>query len=114
MLIMEPSSALDFQLPAELEAQEPPEARGVARDHVRLLVSHLEDDRVEHLRFTDLPDVLRPGDLVVANDSATLPAALVARRQNGSEVRLHVSTRLPADLWGAEPRKIDAVEGERL
>ena len=78
MQIME-VGPLDFQLPDELEAHEPPEARGVARDHVRLLVSHLEDDRVEHLRFTDLPDVLRPGDLVVANDSATLPAALDAR-----------------------------------
>ena len=49
MLVME-QGTLDFQLPAELEAHEPPEARGVARDHVRLLVSHLEDDAVEHRR----------------------------------------------------------------
>src|SRR5438132_3775204 len=105
---------LDFDLPAELEAHEPPEARGVARDHVRLMVSHLEDDRVEHRRFTDLPDVLRPGDLVVANDSATLAAALEARRADGSVIRLHVSTRLPADLWVVEPRRVDPLEGETL
>jgi S-adenosylmethionine:tRNA ribosyltransferase-isomerase len=105
---------LDFDLPAELEAHEPPEARGVARDHVRLMVSHLEDDRVEHRRFTDLPDVLRPGDLVVANDSATVPAALEARRADGSVIRLHVSTRLPADLWVVEPRRVDPLEGETL
>ncbi|MGI9148950.1 MAG: S-adenosylmethionine:tRNA ribosyltransferase-isomerase [Chloroflexota bacterium] len=105
---------LDFDLPPELEAHEPPEARGVARDHVRLLVSHLEDDRIEHRRFTDLPDVLRRGDLVVGNNSATLPAALESRRRDGSPVRLHVSTRLPADLWVVEPRRIDVVEGETL
>src|ERR1700682_330094 len=113
MLTME-LAPLDFELPAELEAHEPPEARGVARDHVRLMVSHLEDDCVEHRRFTDLPDVLRPGDLVVANDSATVPAALEARRSDGSAIRLHVSTRLPADLWVVEPRRVDAREGEIL
>ena len=105
---------LDFELPAELEAHEPPEARGLARDRVRLLVSHLDDDRVEHRRFTDLPDVLRPGDLVVANDSATLAATLTAHRADGTEIRLHLSTRLPGDLWVLEPRRISAYEGEVL
>jgi S-adenosylmethionine:tRNA ribosyltransferase-isomerase len=105
---------LDFELPPELEAREPPEARGVARDHVRLLVTHLADDRVEHRQFTDLPEVLRPGDLVVANDSATLPAALDARRDDGAVIRLHISTRLPAGLWVIEPRRIEAAEGEIL
>jgi S-adenosylmethionine:tRNA ribosyltransferase-isomerase len=113
MFTMAPVS-LDFQLPAELEAHEPPEARGLARDQVRLLVSHLEDDRVEHRRFTSLPDVLRPGDLVVANDSGTLAAALDARREDGSRIRLHVSTHLPADLWVVEPRHIDARQDELL
>jgi S-adenosylmethionine:tRNA ribosyltransferase-isomerase len=109
-------ASLDFQLPPELEAHEPPEARGVARDHVRMLVSHLADDRVEHRRFDNLPDVLRPGDVVVANDSATVPAALEARRQDGSLLRLHISTRLPTDreLWVVEPRKIEAAPGEIL
>ena len=77
MLMIE-RGPLEFELPAELEAHEPPEARGLARDQVRLLVSHIGDDRIEHLRFTDLPDVLCPGDLLVANDSATVPAALSA------------------------------------
>lgn len=104
---------LDFELPAELEAREPPEARGLARDQVRLLVSHLADDEIEHLRFTDLPDVLCPGDVLVANDSATVPAALTAhRRADGAEINLHVSTRLPAGLWVVEPRRISACEGE--
>src|SRR5919202_6364257 len=105
---------LDFELPTELEAHEPPEARGLARDQVRLLVSHVADDRIEHVRFTDLPDVLRPGDLVVANDSATVPAALTAWRDDGTQINLHISTRLPADLWVVEPRRISACDGEVL
>ena len=113
MLVAE-QTLLDFQLPDALEAHEPPEARGLARDQVRLLVSHRSDDSIEHRGFRDLPDVLRPGDLVVANDSATLAAALTAHRQDGSQIGLHVSTRLPADLWVVEPRRVDAVEGELL
>src|SRR5438128_365343 len=105
---------LQFELPAELEARVPPEARGLARDQVRLLVSHLADDSIEHRRFVDLPGLLRPGDLVVANDSATVPAALTARRPDGTSIALHISTRLPADLWVVEPRKISAVAGEVL
>ena len=108
------SNPLDFVLPPELEAHEPPEARGLARDQVRLLVSHLGDDALEHRRFTDLPDVLRPGDLVVANDSATLAAAVTVRRADASELTLHFSTRLPADLWVVEPRRIEADQDEIL
>jgi S-adenosylmethionine:tRNA ribosyltransferase-isomerase len=110
----EHSGPLDFDLPAELEAHEPPEVRGLARDRVRLLVTHLEDDSTEHRRFADLPEVLRPGDLLVANDSATLPAALTARRADGSRITLHLSTRLPANLWVVEPRKVEVREGEVL
>jgi S-adenosylmethionine:tRNA ribosyltransferase-isomerase len=114
MEIQEQRGPLDFDLPADLEAREPPEARGLARDQVRLMVSHLSDDSVEHRRFVDLPDVLRPGDLLVANDSATVPAALTAWRSDGSSIALHVSTRLPADLWVVEPRKATVCESEIL
>jgi len=79
---------LDFILPPELEATEPPESRGLRRDQVRLLVSYLGDDRIVHARFSDMPDFLRPGDLLVANDSATLPAALTACRSNGAEITI--------------------------
>jgi S-adenosylmethionine:tRNA ribosyltransferase-isomerase len=108
------SNPLDFVLPPELEAHAPPEARGLARDQVRLLVSHLSDNRIDHLQFIDLPSVLRAGDVVVANDSATLPAALTARRSDGSTVALHISTKFPADLWVVEPRRIVAHTDEVL
>jgi S-adenosylmethionine:tRNA ribosyltransferase-isomerase len=103
---------LEFRLLPELEAHEPPEARGLTRDGVRLLVSYLRADRFVHARFTDLPDFLRAGDLVVVNISATLPAALRAHRADGSEVAVHLSTQLPADLVIVEFRKTAVHEGE--
>lgn len=96
---------LDFVLPPALEASEPPEARGLRRDQVRLLVTTRHDDRAIDARFVDLPDLLRPGDVVVANDSGTLPAALHARRVDGQEIALHLSTHLPDGLWVVEPRE---------
>jgi S-adenosylmethionine:tRNA ribosyltransferase-isomerase len=95
---------LDFFLPPELEASEPPEARGLARDEVRLMVSYRADDRIVHARFRDLPDFLVAGDVLVINTSGTLNAALDAVRADGMHFELHLSTRLPADLWMVELR----------
>ncbi len=106
--------AMEFALPPELEAHEPPEARGLRRDEVRLLVTYRGADRIVHARFADLPGFLRPGDLLVLNDSATLPAALPARRADGSAVALHLSTALPAALWVVEPRRVRVAAGEVL
>ncbi len=102
----------DFVLPEALEAHAPPEARGLTRDSVRLLVSYTGSGRIEHARFADLPGYLRPGDLVVINVSGTLPAAVTARRMDGSEVALHISTQLQAGLVVAEFRKAEVYEGE--
>ncbi len=107
-----PKPILDFTLPPEREAHEPPEARGLARDGVRLLVSYRNSERLVHARFTDLPTFLRPGDLVVVNVSATLPAALTARRDDGTTVALHLSTHLPAGLSVVEFRKVTPSAGE--
>jgi S-adenosylmethionine:tRNA ribosyltransferase-isomerase len=105
---------LDFVLPEALEAREPPDARGLARDEVRLLVSHREDDRIVHARFNELPRFLRPGDLLVVNVSETLPAALKAKREDGTEIGLHLSTQLEGSLWVVEARKTMMAAGERL
>jgi S-adenosylmethionine:tRNA ribosyltransferase-isomerase len=101
---VEPGAPLDFSLPPSLEAGEPPEARGLARDQVRLMVSHYRQDAIEHTHFRSLPDILHSGDLLVINTSGTLNAALCARRLNGTELELHLSTRLPAELWIVELR----------
>ncbi len=90
-------------VPAELLAHEPPEARGGGRDRVRLLLGQ-GDGQVSHHVFADLPDLLRPGDLLVVNTSATLPAALPATAPDGTPLRLHLSTELADRLWVVEPR----------
>jgi S-adenosylmethionine:tRNA ribosyltransferase-isomerase len=87
-----------------LEARVPPEARGLKRDEVRLLVSRRDDDRMIHATFLDLPWFLDAGDLIVVNNSATIPAALTATRDDGSEIELHLSTRIDATTWVVEPR----------
>jgi len=101
--LVERSDRLDFVLPPELEAHEPPEARGFTRDDVRLLVS-TPDAPASHARFRDIPAFLAAGDLVVVNTSATMAAAVGAHRPDGQALDVHFSTRLPADLWLVEPR----------
>ncbi|KAB2351021.1 S-adenosylmethionine:tRNA ribosyltransferase-isomerase [Actinomadura rudentiformis] len=81
---------LEFTLPPDLEAHEPPEARGRTRDGVRLLVGRRAGGEVSHHEFSDLPDLLRPGDLLVVNTSATLPAAVRL-----DKIAVHFSTPLP-------------------
>ena len=87
-----------------VEATEPPEATGRRRDDVRLLTAR-GDGRLEHTRFRRLPDLLTPGDLLVVNTSATLPAAVTAVDASGTEALVHLSTRLPGDLWLVELRR---------
>lgn len=98
--------ALDFELPPELEAGEPAEARGLRRDQVRLMVSHISTDRIEHTRFHDLPRFLQPGDLLVINTSATINAALPVLGTGSPRLEVHLSTHLPGDLWVVELRQI--------
>ena len=88
-------AGFDFAVPDELSAHEPAEARGVRRDQVRMLVGRHSGLRLSHHLAADLPQVLRPGDLLVVNNSATLPAALEGRLPDGTPVALHVSSAEP-------------------
>jgi S-adenosylmethionine:tRNA ribosyltransferase-isomerase len=89
-----------FIVPAELEASRPPETRGVKRDQVRLMVSSA--NAIKHRVFQDLPSELRAGDLLVVNNSATLPAAVVL----DGDLVIHFSTGLPGGLYVVELRKL--------
>jgi S-adenosylmethionine:tRNA ribosyltransferase-isomerase len=102
-----------FTLPARNEATTTPERRGLARDAVRLLVTDRGSGTHRDARFFDMPAFLVPGDLIVVNDSATIPAALRAERSDGTALALHLSARLSDDLWVAEPRSA-VVAGERV
>ena len=76
--------ALAFELPLALEATAPPEARGIARHAVRLLVANGHTGAITHRRFDELPEILQAGDLMVVNVSATLPAAVLGHRRDGA------------------------------
>ena len=109
------TATVEFTLPAELEAHEPPEARGLARDGVRLLVGRRASGEISHHQFDELPTLLTPGDVLVVNTSATLPAAVPVLN---TELRLHVSTRQSDGSWLIELRTADgpfrdAVAGQR-
>jgi S-adenosylmethionine:tRNA ribosyltransferase-isomerase len=85
---------MKFSLPSALEAREPP----AVRDGVRLMVS--SSSGVTHHRFTELPSLLHPGDLLVVNTSRTIPAAV---RTGSAEI--HFSGQLPDGAWLAEFRR---------
>jgi S-adenosylmethionine:tRNA ribosyltransferase-isomerase len=111
--LADPPGALDdIELVPDLEAHEPPEVRGGGRDDVRLLVS-VGDREPAAARFRDLPAFLQPGDLLVVNRSATVPAALDAWRSDGTAVRVHLATPLPDGTWLVEPRE-PATDGTSL
>jgi S-adenosylmethionine:tRNA ribosyltransferase-isomerase len=108
-----------FDRPAGSDAIEPPEARGIARDGIKLLVA--QPSGVVHGRFADLGDYLRPGDLLVVNNSATLPAAVGGIRAGGP-IAVHFSTALDNHVWVVELRPAtnatgplpDVAPGERI
>lgn len=70
---------LEFDPSSVLSAAEPPEARGLRRDQVRLLVYERATRKITHARFDQLPTMLRSGDLLVLNNSRTLPACLLGQ-----------------------------------
>jgi S-adenosylmethionine:tRNA ribosyltransferase-isomerase len=90
-----------FRRPPGSDAIEPPEAHGVARDRVKLLVATPES--IVHTRFSELGDYLRPGDLLVVNNSSTLPAAVDGSRA-GIPIAVHLSTALDDHVWVVELR----------
>ena len=94
--------ALQFTLPRELVAASPPEARGLERDEVRLLVAG--EDGLAHDRFRDLASYLEPGDLIVVNTSPTMPAALAATMR-GEAIGVHLSSHNDDGSWVVELRQ---------
>jgi len=123
MTILGERPTTTFRAPPDAFAAAPAEARGLARDAVRLLVG--DPHGIRHGRFTDLPDHLRPGDLVVVNNSATVAGQLdatLARGRTTSPVVVHVGARLEDGSRVVELRTaphadrsvLDAEPGDRL
>ncbi len=93
-----------FLLPEHRFATEPAEHRGLGRDQVRLLVASGDPGVINHTRFDRLPDHLRPGDLVVVNNSRTVAAEFDATADGNWPVVVHLATELDDGTWVLELR----------
>lgn len=98
------TSDFDYTLPPARIAQTPIEPR----DAARLLVVHRQSGLLEHRVFADLPAYLRPGDVLVANDSRVLPARLLGHKTTGGQVEILLLKPLSETQWEA------LVRGKRL
>lgn len=93
--------ALVFERPEILSATRPASERGIKKDAIRLMVS--SPDSHQHATFRDMAQFLNAGDVLVVNNSATLPASLPAEGNIG-KFRLNLSTNYGHGLWLTEPR----------
>ncbi len=89
------TSDFDYELPAELIAQTPVEPR----DASRLLVVDRAQATLTHRHFSEIGAYLRPGDLLVGNDSRTIPARLHGVKETGGAVEIFLLKRQPDGGW---------------
>ena len=89
------TSDFDFILPEELIAQTPLEKR----DASRLMTLHKSSGVVGHRHFFDLPELLRPGDCLVLNNSRVLPARLIGHRPTGGVCEVLLLVDKGEGLW---------------
>lgn len=105
------TSDFEYELPPERIAQHPIEPR----DRSRLLILHRDTGEIEHGVFRDIVAYLRPGDVLVANQTRVIPARVVARKEpTGGRVELLLVSRVDADLWEALVKGRRALPGQRL
>ncbi len=102
---MSTAAAQVARYPEGRAAVGPPESRGLERDGVRLLVA--DRSGITHASFRDLGNFLQAGDLLVVNNSQTLPAAVDGTRENGRAAIVHFSTALDGGNWIVELRTPD-------
>ncbi|WP_409302607.1 S-adenosylmethionine:tRNA ribosyltransferase-isomerase [Peribacillus sp. SCS-155] len=95
---------LNFALPSSLNATTPPERRGVRRDHVRMMEINRFTGAISHDDFYNLANYLKPGDLIVLNNSRTIPAILYAQLEResaaaGPKVQIRLAHRKSKEIW---------------
>jgi len=118
MTMLDEAPRTTFEAPTA--APRPPEDRGLARDRVRLLVAGREG--VVPTRFAALGEHLRPGDLLVVNDSATQARETDAELDGHGSIVLHAATPLDDGDWVVELRTapdasraiLDGVPGQQI
>jgi S-adenosylmethionine:tRNA ribosyltransferase-isomerase len=85
----------DYHLPPELIAQTPLEPRHASR----LMVVNRQTGQITHRQFTDLVDLLHPGDILIANDSRVIPARLVGHKTSGGKVEILLLKQIDDLRW---------------
>lgn len=89
-------SDFNYHLPENLIAQQPTEPR----DHSRLLVLSKESGQIEHKHFYDIVEYLRPGDILVVNNSKVFPARLIGQKLgSGGKVEVFLLKNIIAEKW---------------
>ena len=89
-------SEFDFELPEELIAQHPVEKR----DTSRLMVVNRENGNIEHRHFYDILDYLKPGDVLVRNNTKVIPARLFGiKEETNGHVEVLLLKELKKDTW---------------
>lgn len=101
----------DYGLPTELIPSAPIRERGSAR----MVVADRSTGNVHHRQFTDLPDHLSPGDVVVLNDTKVMPTLLQGSTSDGAEVRVDLVSDKGAGLWECHIRRVrETAPGTRM
>ena len=88
-------SDFDYQLPDVLIAQEPLSARQASR----MMVVDRVSSKIEDRMFTDLPDLLTPGDVLVVNNTKVFPARLLGKSETGANVEIFLVRELEDQVW---------------
>ena len=84
-----------YDLPEELIAQTPIEKR----DESRLMVLDRVNQTIEHKRFKDIIDYLKPGDVLVRNNTKVIPARLYGKKETGANVEFLLLNNIEGDIW---------------
>ena len=88
-------SDFDYELPEELIAQTPIEKR----DESRLMVLDREKQTIEHRKFKDIIEYLKPGDVLVRNNTKVIPARIYGKKETGANVEFSLLHNIEGDIW---------------
>ena len=85
----------DYELPEELIAQTPIKKR----DESRLMILNRKNQTIEHKIFRDIIDYLKPGDVLVRNNTKVIPARLYGKKETGANVEFLLLNNIEKDIW---------------
>lgn len=88
-------SEFNYELPEELIAQTPLEKR----DESRLMILDRKSQTIEHKKFKDIIEFLKPGDVLVRNNTKVIPARLYGQKETGAKVEFLLLNNIEGDIW---------------